>query len=271
MRKNLTVIKLGGALLTDKKRPYTLRQAILEQAAAEVSYCLDSGLLEQLILVHGVGSFGHPPVVEHRLHKGLQSKDQLIHLTDTQNKVMQMRLAIAEAFHKAGVAVCSILPSSCMAASNFELKSSYLNALTGFLDIGMSPLLGGDVLADEQTGFCVYGGDKIAVDLALHFNAARLIFATEVDGIFDKDPQKHPDARRVDTFSLSGNNRTAAQLDDHRQVDASGAMLGKLAAIQPTRDAIASGLHVHILSMIKKGSLTDLLKGKEAIGTRVTP
>jgi isopentenyl phosphate kinase len=117
----------------------------------------------------------------------------------------------------------------------------------------------------------VYGGDKIAVDLALHFGASRLIFATEVDGIFDKDPQKYPDAGRVDVFSLSGKSSSAAQLDDYRQVDASGAMLGKLAAIQLTRDAISSGLHVHILSMIKPGSLTDLLEGKKGIGTRMTP
>jgi isopentenyl phosphate kinase len=177
----------GGALLTDKQRPYTLHQSILEQAAAEVNCCLESGLLDQLILVHGVGSFGHPPVVEHRLHKGLQSQDQLIHLTDTQNKVLQLRLAIAETFHKAGVTVYSILPSSCITASNFELKSS-----------------------------------------------------------------------------------SAAQLDDHRQVDASGAMLGKLAAVQPARDAIYSGLRVQILSMIKEGNLTDFLAGKEEIGTLVT-
>jgi isopentenyl phosphate kinase len=48
MRKNLTIIKLGGPLLTDKQRPYTLRSSTLEQAAAEVKACLDSGLLEQL-------------------------------------------------------------------------------------------------------------------------------------------------------------------------------------------------------------------------------
>lgn len=33
--------------------------------------------------------------------------------------------------------------------------------------------------------------------------------------------------------------------------------------------AITSGLRVHILSMIKEGNLTDLLRGKRAIGTLV--
>lgn len=271
MTKNLTVIKLGGALLTDKQRPFSLRQSILNQAAAEVKACLDEGLFEQLLLVHGVGSFGHPPVVQHQLHKGLQSREQLIHLTHTQNIVFGMRVAIAEAFHQAGIAVSTILPSSCMTASGFALKNSYLNAAAGFLDLGMTPLLGGDVLADEQVGFCVFSGDKIAVDLALHFNASHLIFATEVDGIYDKDPLKFPDAQRIEQFSLSNKGGVSAQLDDHRQGDASGAMAGKLTAVQPARDAIASGLRVHVLSMTSKGNLLKMLNSEQASGTMIVP
>jgi isopentenyl phosphate kinase len=269
MSNSLTVIKLGGALLTDKQRPYTLRESTLNQTAFEIKAALDAGLLERLILVHGVGSFGHPPVVEHRLHKGLESEEQLIHLTDTQNKVLKLRLAIAEAFHDAGVAVCTILPSSCMTTSGFALKSSYLEAVAGFLNTGMSPLLGGDVLADDQNGFCVYGGDSIAVDLALHFQASRLIFATEVDGIYDRDPQKFADAQLIHEYSLGNLDSDAALLDDHRTVDASGAMAGKLTAVQQARVAISSGLSVYILSMIKNGNLIDLLRGKEEIGTWV--
>ena len=177
MSRKLTILKLGGALLTDKKRPFYLRQSILQQAAHEIKGCLEAGLIDQLILVHGVGSFGHPQVLQHKLHKGFQSPAQLIHLTYTQNKVFQLRFAIAEAMHQAGIAVSTILPSSSMSASGTALKNSFLDAVAGFLNLGMTPLLGGDVLVDDQIGFCVYGGDKIRVDLALHFGASRLIFA----------------------------------------------------------------------------------------------
>lgn len=271
MKKKMAVIKLGGALLTDKKRPFTLRQAILDQVAAEISACLDQRLIDQLILVHGVGSFGHPPVVEHQLHKGYQSPDQLIHLTHTQNVVMQMRLAVAEALHKAGIAVSTIFPSSCMAAKGTSLKTSYYDAVAGFLDLGMTPLLGGDMLADDQVGFCVFSGDKIAVNMALHFGASHLIFATEVDGIYEKDPYKFAEAQRVEQFSLSNQGSINARLDDRRQVDASGAMAGKLAAVQAASGAITAGLEVYILSMTKEGSLQNLLSGKRANGTLILP
>ncbi len=267
----LTVLKLGGALITDKQRPFTLRQSILDQAAAEIEACMAEGLISKLILVHGVGSFGHPPVVEHQLHKGFKSPSQLIHLTDTQNRVMHMRLAIAEAFHRAGLAVSTIFPSSCMVASGFALKTGWLEAVAGFLELGMTPLLGGDVLADELAGFCVYGGDKVAVDLAIQFDAVRLIFATEVDGIFDRDPHLYSEARPIAQFSLSRNRGAKAQLDAHRQVDASGAMAGKLDAVLLARDAITSGLRVHVLSMKRKGRLAGLLGGQQGIGTAIVP
>ena len=269
MSKNLTVIKLGGALLTDKQRPLTLHQPILNQVATEVRRCLDAALFDRLLLVHGVGSFGHFPVVQHRLHKGFKSPSQLIHLTYAQNSVMQLRLAIAEAFHNEGVPVCTIFPSSCMSATGSVLKSSYLDTITGFLELGMAPLIGGDVLVDDQDGFCVYSGDKIAVDLALYFGASRLILTTAVDGIYDRDPMSSPDARRFERFSLSGEGGSSAQSDVNLNVDASGAMEGKLAAIQPARDAIAAGLRVYVISMRNEGNLLALLNGERGIGTQV--
>ncbi|KAA3664056.1 MAG: amino acid kinase [Chloroflexi bacterium] len=266
MSQHLTILKLGGALLTDKKRPFSLRQSTLNQVAHEIKVCLDAGLINQLILVHGVGSFGHPPVLQHKLHQGFQSPEQLIHLTETQNKVFQLRLAIAEALHQAGIAVSTILPSSSMSASGAVLKNSYLDAVAGFLDLGMVPLLGGDVLVDNQMGFCVYGGDKIGVDLALHFGASHLVFATEVDGIFDKDPHKHERAQLIEELSLG--NMAAANMNG-QQVDASGSMGGKLTAVLPTRDAINDGLQVHVLSMVKQGNLLALLQGERSVGTRI--
>lgn len=268
MNRNLTVIKLGGALLTDKQRPFTLRQSILNQVAAEVKAGLAAGLIDQLLLVHGVGSFGHPPVLQHKLHKGFKAPEQLIHLTYTQNKVYQLRLAVAEAFHAAGLAVSIIMPSSCMAATGTILKTSCLDAVTGFLDLDMVPLIGGDILVDDQLGFCVYGGDKIAVDLALHFAAARLIFATAVNGIYDKDPQIFPEAKLIKQFSLGNMTDASIKLDGQQQADASGAMGGKLTAVLPARNAIAAGLQVHVLSMIEAGSLLALLNGG-GVGTQV--
>ena len=93
--KKLTIIKLGGSLLTDKSVPYTSKDATIKEVAREIKECLDSGLIEDLIIVHGVGSFGHPPVLEHKLHLGFQGKEQLIPLSQTQQKVNKFRILLA--------------------------------------------------------------------------------------------------------------------------------------------------------------------------------
>ncbi len=77
MTQELTVLKLGGALITDKSQPYSVRTDILNSAAREIRECMDEGLIESLVLVQGVGSFGHPPVLEYKLYKGYLGPEQL--------------------------------------------------------------------------------------------------------------------------------------------------------------------------------------------------
>ena len=60
-------------------------------------------------------------------------------------------------------------------------------------------------------------------------------------------------------------------MDVNLNVDASGAMEGKLAAVQPARDAIAAGLQVYVISMRNEGNLLALLNGERGIGTQVVP
>jgi len=44
--------------------------------------------------------------------------------------------------------------------------------------------------------------DAVAAMLAKHLNAHLLIIATDVDGIYDKDPKKYKDARKFDEISI---------------------------------------------------------------------
>jgi isopentenyl phosphate kinase len=179
---------------------------------------------------------------------------------------MRLRLALADALEAAGVPACLILPSSCMSASAGAPAASFLEALTGFLNLGMVPLLGGDILADPARGFSVVSGDILAVRLALHFNAGRLYFASRVDGVYEHDPAQDPGARRVRRYRLQGDS---VDLDAHSGVDASGAMDGKIKALAAAREAIRGGMEARIFSMQQQGRLLLLLDGAPGIGTEI--
>ncbi len=262
----ITVLKLGGALLTDKTRPQSLHSDLLARIAHEIRACMDDGLLDQLILVHGVGSYGHMPVLQYNLHRGFQSPDQLLPFSRTQSQVMALRSAIVGALQDAGVPAVLLLPSSSMTAQNFRLSQQFLDPVAGFLRIGMTPVLGGDVLADAAVGFSVYGGDAISVDMARHFEADRLLFATDVDGVFSADPHRQPDARRLPRLSLS--QLDAVTLSD-RELDVSGAMAGKLQAIRQAEDRLRAGMEVRLFSMLPEQRLRSALLGED-VGTKIT-
>ncbi len=261
----LTIIKLGGALLTDKSRPDSLRAALLVRIAREIGLCFSEGLLDELILVHGVGSYGHIPVIQHGLHRGLRSPDQLLALSQTQSQVMILRGAIVAALQEAGVPAVLMLPSSAMTADGFRIHSQCLEPVAGFLRIGMTPVLGGDVLSDEAAGFSVYSGDAISVDLALHFNADRLFFATDVDGVFTADPRQFPEARPLARLSLSQLHEVTL---GERALDVSGAMAGKLREIARAEQRIRAGMAVRLFSMMTEGRLRAALMG-ENMGTSI--
>ena len=263
----LSVLKLGGALLTDKTRPHSLRTELLAAIAADIRRARDAGLLDALILVHGVGSYGHLPVLEHQLHRGWQSPRQLLPLAQTQSQVMLLRTAVVAALQAEGLPAVLMMPSSSMTALDFRPHRQAFEAIPGFLRLRMIPVLGSDVLAEETVGFSVYSGDDLSVDLARHFQADQLLFATDVPGVYTADPRQHADASLLPEIHLS--HLATAQLSE-RALDVSGAMAGKLQAIARCADRLAAGMETRIFSLKPPANLGQTLQNP-AIGTRVLP
>ena len=263
------MLKLGGALITDKSKPYSFRSEILNSAAREIRECMDEGLIESLVLVQGVGSFGHPPVLEHKLHKGFQGQKQLLPLTWTQAKVGELRTLVVKALYDAGIPACLMYPSSMMVSEKTRIVRYFLEPLERFLSIGMVPLLGGDIIVDSAMGFSVGSGDPMLTLVAHEIGAKRVIYASDVSGIYDSDPKTNPDAVLFDTVNLSNLDEAIEKMGEAGVEDASGAMQGKVASIEPITDLIRKGLDVSIISMMKYGSLKSLLNGDRSNSTQI--
>ena len=269
MEKKITVIKLGGALITDKSTPYKMREDIIETAANEIKECLDLGLIEGLILVHGVGSFGHPPVLKYELYKGFRSPEQLIHLSNTQQIVNQLRIKIVEIFQKADIPINLMHASSIAIGNKMKITFSFFDAMKGYLSLGMVPLIGGDMMYDNGMGFSVCSGDQLSVVISRELKANRLIFATDVAGIYDSDPKINKEALLIREISMDKVEAIIKQLDESKAADASGRMKGKLMTLTSIKDLIKSGLDTAILSMMQPKILKNFLEGNDVPATRV--
>ncbi|MHA2380404.1 MAG: isopentenyl phosphate kinase [Candidatus Thorarchaeota archaeon] len=269
MTQDLTVIKLGGSLLTDKTKPYTYRKEVLKSVAREIGECLDEGLIQSLVLMHGVGSYGHPPVLEHNLHKGFLGPEQLLPLSRTQESVAELRHIIVKELQNAGVPVCLMYPSSMVTSEKMRMTNYFLEPLKGFASVGMVPLLGGDILIDSVMGWSVGSGDQLAVIICKELDARRLILVSDVSGIYEADPKLKPDAALIEVINLNNLDATLERMGQSGMVDASGAMKGKLQSLIPAKPLIEKGLEVTLLSMMEYGNLKAVLKGEEVLSTRV--
>jgi isopentenyl phosphate kinase len=260
------VLKLGGSLVTDKSKAYCLRERVLKTACAEVRECRDAGLFDRLLVVHGVGSFGHPPVIEHKLYKGFIDKGQLMPISRTQSKVNELRAKISACLQDEGLPVNYLHISSIATATKGKITRLDVEAARGWLEIGMVPVLGGDMVQDTAMGFSVGSGDQVAALLAKEFKASHLVFATDVAGVYETDPKSTPDARILSEVSLSAMG--AVDLS-HGKGDASGAMRGKLASVAMLEPELRQGMEMAIMSMMHPGNLRAFLEGKQVQATRI--
>jgi isopentenyl phosphate kinase len=269
MGEDLVVLKLGGSLITDKSTPYKLNEEVIENIANEIKDCFDLGKIEHLVLVHGVGSYGHPPVIEYSLHKGFRDKGQLLSMSKTQQIVNKLRIIIASKFIQKGIPINLMHASSVVVGKKMVIKRNPFESLKGFLSLGMVPLIGGDMMYDESMGFSVCSGDQIAVILSRVLNAKRLIFATDVPGVFDKDPKFDKQAKLVKELNIDDIEQFLSKSTDVTNTDASGKMRGKLLTLLSIKNQIEKGLEIAILSMTKQGILKNYLKGEEIDLTKI--
>jgi isopentenyl phosphate kinase len=110
------------------------------------------------------------------------------------------------------------------------------------LDRGYIPQLYGDVVLDETADFSICSGDQIIAKLAGKIKPNRVIFLTDVDGVYADDPRK------------SKKSGLAS--------DVTGSMAGKLREIKDIK------CEVTICNGLKPGVFLKCLQG-ENVGTRV--
>ncbi|TFG20161.1 MAG: amino acid kinase [Promethearchaeota archaeon] len=259
MTRKLTVIKLGGSILTDKSIPYKSNDEIIASIAKELKDCIDSGLIEDLIIVHGVGSFGHVPVFKHNLHLGFQHPDQLFAMSKTQHEINEFRLKLTAKFIENHLPVNLLHASSFCVQEKMKITDFFLQAVKGYISIGMIPLVGGDMLYDSKMGFSVGSGDQFMVLFAKQFSANQVIYVSDVDGVYTSDPKQNPEAKLIDTISISELGNIVENTDEAPVGDVSGAMKGKLKAILSLKDEITKGTKVILMSMTKYGNLKSIL------------
>lgn len=141
-------------------------------------------------------------------------------------------------------------------------KQNFHNTLARLLELGALPVINeNDTISTEEFG--IGDNDTLSAIVAVTILADLLILLSDIDGLFDGDPRKNPDAKLIDTvekidehiISLGGGSGSNL---------GTGGMATKLRAAQM---ATAAGCEMVIANGQSPEVLYDVAAGKR-VGTR---
>lgn len=213
-----TILKLGGSVVTDKNERETVDVAALKRAAAAI----DEAAVDDLVVVHGGGSFGHPSAADRTVStdRGTDDAGDVRAIHEAMGRLVRR---VTDELGAAGVPAVPVRPFSAgyrTEAGDVELPA---DAIATMLDEGFVPVLHGDVFATERKGATIVSGDELVVSLASSLDAERVGLCSTVPGVLDGDDDVVPVIEAYD--------EVASILGESESTDVTGGMAGKIHAL----------------------------------------
>ncbi|XP_042198094.1 isopentenyl phosphate kinase-like isoform X2 [Callorhinchus milii] len=167
------VVKLGGSAVTVKDELETLRVGELRRAAALISRLCQEG--KRAVVVHGAGSFGHFQAKEYQVAKGRAVTEGSDGIDRMRTGLCLTRLSVTKAF-------------GIWKTAGRRVIQHNISSVHDVLAAGYVPVLHGDCVLDSNQHCCILSGDTIIEVMCEEFIPKRVVFLTDVAGIYDQPP-----------------------------------------------------------------------------------
>lgn len=262
----LIIIKLGGSVITYKNSSLPKpRKDNISRLAREIAGLYKTGNYK-IVLVHGAGSFGHPIVKKYGLHKGMKTTQQKLAYAKTAQSMLDLNEFIVKSLIRQSVPAVSFPPHSFATQRAGKFKGFNHDVVGKCLEEGQVPVLFGDGVLDDEWGCSILSGDTIVSYLAKKLKVNKVVFLSDVDGIFEQDPKTNPQAKLIPEVNNRNLNQALSVLKCRSSSDTNvtGEMYGKMMAIK--KELRKKG--VYIINGLQQGVLTRILAG-EKIGTKI--
>lgn len=195
----MLIVKLGGSIITDKTEYLHFRKVETDRIMRELKKIDD-----QIIIIHGAGSFGHIKAKEYGL-PGSVNERTLQGFSLVHNDVMHLNHLVMESVISAGFNAISIPPA---VAYNEDMDYAKVEK---FISRGLTVVSHGDCyILENEIG--IISGDTIVKDLAKMYSPEQVIFFSDVDGIYDRNPKETGEAKLI--RSLDDSMEFSVTVDD---------------------------------------------------------
>jgi isopentenyl phosphate kinase len=261
MMQPIILVKIGGSLITDKNKPFSLRRKALQAICLEIKKSLETG--KKLIVGHGAGSFGHVPAKKYQTHKGMVNSESCRGVAEVADVAAQLNRIVVKELLVVGVNAVSFSPLSMMVAKNHELNEIHTESLEEALKHDLLPVVYGDQIIDQAVGCTIFSTEKVLGYVALHlksqgYEVERIIHCGLTNGVYDENGQTIPviNSGNFEKFkkTVTGSGGT----------DVTGGMIHK---VEETLKLAQAGIPGLIIDGVETGSLSEAIAGREVLGT----
>ena len=215
MLRTLALVKLGGSVVTFKDKPLTANIDAIDGISRVLAH-----LGVPVIIVHGGGSFGHYWSVKYSMHTKSANYDahgvSMVH-----ESMISLNQIVVNSMMRVGLNPYAMPPLAFMAGHKpivAKIKQIYTMAKSKIM-----PVTFGDVMHTGGAKYSILSGDALMTILAKVLQPLRIIFTTNVDGIYKdmasrelvSEIKVRGNRKSIEFFKGSGNDVTGGM---HRKV-----------------------------------------------------
>jgi isopentenyl phosphate kinase len=264
-KKSITLLKLGGAIITNKDVPMSLRGDVLTDLVTQIAKYRQENPTELMVIGHGQGSFAHLPATKYRTMDGFINEESVFGMAVVQDSAAQLNRLVVHECIRHEIPAVTLAPSNTLITAGRKPDQAFLSILEAYLSKGLCPITGGDVLVDAKQGCTIWSTEEVLAFFAKElqtrqFTVNKILHITEVAGVLDQQGQVIP---RLTPQNWPGYR---AAIGGTKGFDVTGGMLLK---VQESIDLLAHGVESYILSGLTKHNVYKALSGDDWVGTRV--
>jgi len=178
----MILIKLGGSIITNKRKPQSARRKTIDNILKQIKK-----IDEPKILVHGGGSYGHYWSVKYGMHTK-PAKYSLKGLSVVKNSMIELDKIILDSAAKNKLNTYSLPPTDFM-NGNKPIRNK-IQKIGEIAKSGLIPITYGDALWYSQKKSYILSGEVIMTTIGKILKPRLSVFVLDVDGVYSDTKSK---------------------------------------------------------------------------------
>lgn len=279
--QELVFLKLGGSLITDKLKAYTVRQDKLADLAVQIGNVLQLRPDLLLVLGHGSGSFGHTAAKKYGTREGLSAPASLSGhspqsprnqgemeskywkgFTEVWYQASTLNRYVVQSLYEAGIPAMTFSPAASAWSENGRVSQWDLSHIKYALRKGIVPVVHGDVIFDTAKGGTILSTEELFERLAQELHPQRILLAGLEEAVWTDFPERKHRIGEVTRDSFPEIRRSTGKASG---ADVTGGMESKVRQMLELAESIP-GLEIQIFSGEISKNLEKVLMG-DILGT----